>query len=71
VTQQIVWGLIVAYIHIGIFRQICDWGKVLPLRVNGLTADDDNFGVTGNSARRADDVFELSAIHRWPGVQPP
>ena len=62
---------VITRIHIGIFRQIGDWGKVHLLGVNGLTADNDDFGVTGDSARRADDVFELSTIHRWRGVQPP
>ena len=41
------------------------------LRVNSLTADDDDFGIIRNSARGADDMFELSTIHKRLGAPPP
>jgi hypothetical protein len=37
--------------------------------VNGLAPDNDDLAVTGNPARCADDMFELSTIHKWSGAR--
>jgi hypothetical protein len=60
---------VIAGVHVGFHRLKDNRRKPLGLRVNGLTADDDNFGVTRDSARRADDMFELRTIHKWRCVQ--
>jgi hypothetical protein len=46
------------------------FGGIRKLRENGLTPDDNQLIVVGNSRRRADEVLEVSPLHEdeAPGV---
>jgi hypothetical protein len=59
----------IAGVHVGLHRLKDNRRKPDVLRVDYLTADDDEFAVTRDSARGADYMFELKTIHKWPAAQ--
>jgi hypothetical protein len=59
----------VARIHICFVRLKGNRRQFHALRVDGLTADDDDLGITRDLACRPDGMFELSAIHKRPDVR--
>lgn len=62
---------VVARINVRLRRPKGNRRKPHLLRVNGLTANDDDLGIIRDLAGRADDMFELNTIHRLSGARPP
>jgi len=60
---------IVARIHVRFVRLEGNRRQLHGLRVNGLAADDDDLGITRDLTGGPNDMFELSAIHKWRGVR--
>jgi hypothetical protein len=62
---------VIAWIHIGFQRLKNRRGELQILRVDGLTADYHDLGVTRYLAGRADDMFELRTIQKWLDARRP